>query len=135
MPLHNRSFANRPELATDRRIRIRDEAGIVHVRQAARALALSLGFPIVDTVLLTACVSEIAREMVHQKQPGQITLHGRRETILIEARFAGSCPSTGEEPEWLQTVTRVVDDFVVLPLPGAGCRLIAARHLGAFRDD
>lgn len=129
MPLHSSNFANRTEPAMERRIRIREEADIVRIRQATRSLALSFGFPIIDAVLMTACVSEIAREIVRQKSPGQISLHGRPETLLIEAHFGQPCPSASEEPNWLRTVRRVVDDFAVLPLPQGGCRLIAGRYI------
>lgn len=70
------------------RIRIRCQADALHAREAARGMARSIGFGLTDSVLLSACVSEVARQMVAQDIPGTIVLLGFDGAFRFEADVA-----------------------------------------------
>lgn len=61
-------------MATEARLSIEGEAGIVAARQRARELARSLGFGAVDQSRITTAVSELARNIVQYATSGQGTL-------------------------------------------------------------
>jgi len=59
------------EMLTD----IHSAVDIVTARQRGRALALELGFTGGDVTLITAAISEVARNIVDHAKQGQIVMH------------------------------------------------------------
>jgi len=56
------------------RVNIRASADIVVARQEGRALALSAGFSLCDSTLITTAISEIARNVLEYAETGEVTM-------------------------------------------------------------
>jgi len=59
---------------------IKSAADIVVARQKGRALAIQLGFAGSDPTVIAAAISEVARNIVHHAQHGEIVLSGIHES-------------------------------------------------------
>jgi serine/threonine-protein kinase RsbT len=61
-------------LAGELLIPIVTEVDIVTARQRGRALAVQLGFPSSDQALIATAISELARNIIHYAQRGQVEI-------------------------------------------------------------
>lgn len=80
-------------MANETRVEIASSNDIVNARQQGRALAQKLGFTGSQSTLITAAISEVARNIVDYAQHGEIILAGMQEGskqgIKIVARDDG----------------------------------------------
>lgn len=75
-------------MAADRRVPIRVDRDIVAARQDGRAIALDLGFSLGDATVVSAAISEIARNILDYTPGGEIELRvversGRRGIEIV----------------------------------------------------
>lgn len=91
-------------MASDRSIPIRVDRDIVAARQEGRELAVKLGFSLGDATVVSAAISEIARNILDYTPGGEIQLRiverGGRRGVEIVGRDAG--PGIQDIPQALQ---------------------------------
>jgi serine/threonine-protein kinase RsbT len=121
---------------SDRRIPIRVDRDIVAARQEGRAAALDLGFSLGDATVVSAAISEIARNIVDYTGGGEIHIavierNGRRGLQVI-GRDQG--PGISDVAQALQDgystsgslglglpgARRLMDEFELQSEPGSG---------------
>lgn len=77
----------------EKRVPIRVGSDIVAARQAARSLAAEIGFSTTEQTIISAAVSEIARNIMEHANLGEMVLervqHGNKQGISIVARDQG----------------------------------------------
>ncbi len=80
-------------MANETRVEIASSVDIVNARQQGRALAQKLGFTGSQSTLITAAISEVARNIVDYARHGEIILagmqNGDKQGIKIVARDDG----------------------------------------------
>lgn len=111
------------EAAPRHRVRIRQPSDVVSVREQARAFALSLDFTTTDSVAMAACVSEIAREIIHEELPGSVVLRGRDGSFCVEADLS-ALPAVRS----ISSLERVMDEHRFMYVAEHRWRLLAVRH-------
>lgn len=109
-------------------ILVRSEDDILRARECARQLAIWAGFSVTDSVLLTACVSEIAREMLRQESTGAIRLMVQRGCLRIEADFRARSSGDSIKPEWWFSLKRCLDEFRIEVVAEKSRRLVAVKY-------
>lgn len=121
------------------RVAINSDQDIVAARQRGRALALELGFSPVDSTLIAAAISELARNIVSYAGSGEITLkmiqNPTRQGIRIVAADEGpgihdlqqalrdGFSTSGSLGLGLPGVRRLMDEFEITSEPGRGTRV------------
>lgn len=121
------------------RVAINSDQDIVAARQRGRALALELGFSPVDSTLIAAAISELARNIVSYAGAGEIRLkmiqNPTRQGILIVAADEGpgihdlqqalrdGFSTSGSLGLGLPGVRRLMDEFEITSEPGRGTRV------------
>jgi len=121
------------------RVAIDSDADVVTARQEARSMGAALGFSSTDLTLLATAISEVARNITTYAGRGEVTLrvvhHRDREGIEVVASDKG--PGIEDLERALQDgyttgnglglglpgARRLVDDFHVDSVPGAGTRV------------
>lgn len=80
-------------MSNETRVEITSSLDIVNARQHGREMARRLGFDGSEATLITAAISEVARNLVEHAKGGEILLdtiqNGRRKGIQIVARDQG----------------------------------------------
>ncbi len=80
-------------MPTETHVPITSAEDIVSARQAGRDLALKLGFDGAQVTVITAAISEVARNIVEHAQRGEIVLqpllNGTRHGLCVVARDRG----------------------------------------------
>jgi serine/threonine-protein kinase RsbT len=81
------------ESGTEVRVPVASESDLVAARLKGRAMAEELGLSPTEATLIATAISELARNIVHYAQSGEILLrlvnNGDRHGITIEARDQG----------------------------------------------
>lgn len=125
------------------RVSLRGSEDIVNVRQAVRSRAVELGFSLVDQTKIVTAASEIARNTVIYGGGGwaelEILDHGNRKGLQIV--FEDKGPGIADVDKALQDgyttgsglglglggAKRLVNDFEISSIPGAGTRIALRR--------
>lgn len=121
------------------RVAINSDQDIVAARQRGRALAVELGFSVVDSTLIATAISELARNIVSYAGTGVITLKGiqnsARQGISIVATDEGpgihdvrealrdGFSTSGSLGLGLPGVRRLMDEFDIASQPGLGTKV------------
>jgi serine/threonine-protein kinase RsbT len=135
----------RGSLASELRVAIRSAADIVAARQAGRALAMKLGFAAAEVTVITAAISEIARNIVDHAQRGTMTMSGVHEGtkagLLVIARDHGpGIPDVARAMEYgystgqqdgagLPGAKWLMDEFDITSKPGKGTTVVMKKWL------
>ena len=124
------------ELVKGSRTRVYSRADVVSARRMARTVAEAVGLTPPDRTLVTAAVSELARNIIHYAGAGEIlvgaTEEGNRRGILVQARDRG--PGIADVPGMMEDgfsvsrhlglglpgVRRMMDDFQIHSRIGKG---------------
>lgn len=120
----------------ERRVPIRVDRDIVSARQEGRALALDLGFSLGDATVVSAAISEIARNILDYTPGGEIELrvverNGRRGLQIVGRDEGPGIPDVARALEdgystsgslglGLPGARRLMDDFDLQSEPGRG---------------
>ena len=118
------------------RVFIRSHADILEARKKGRELARALGFSAVDCILITAAISELARNIVVHARDGEIRLRpdalagetGIEVTAIdrgpgifdVDGAIRNGRSMTGNLGLGLPGVKRIMDDFEIASKPGQG---------------
>jgi serine/threonine-protein kinase RsbT len=126
-------------VADEVRVAIRTDADVVCARQEARTMGASLGLSSTDLTLLATAISEVARNITTYAGEGEVQLRvvtdGGREGIEVIAADEG--PGIADVERAMQDgyttgnglglglpgTRRLVDDFELETVPGAGTRI------------
>lgn len=129
------------------RVAIRRESDIVAARREGRRLGLQLGFSATELTLLTAAITEVARNIVVYAQTGELWLEllsdGARRGLKVTARDEG--PGIADVPSALRDgvssignmglglpgARRVVDELTVDSAPGRGTTVTLVKWVRA----
>lgn len=104
----------------DTKLVVRDDADIVGARQAARAIARTLGFSDTQLTLIATAVSEIARNMVQYGRGGEMTF-----AVIGESLRRGLAVTAVDRGPGIPDISRAMEDGYTsgnglgLGLPGA----------------
>lgn len=123
-------------MPSDRRIPIRVDRDIVAARQQGRAAALELGFSLGDATVVSAAISEIARNIVDYTNGGEIHItpverNGRRGLLVIgrdqgpgiadvAQALEDGYSTSGSLGLGLPGARRLMDEFELQSEPGTG---------------
>lgn len=123
----------------DKVIPVEEELDIVTARQAGRQASRSLGFNLVDQTRITTAISELARNIVLYANKGTISIRavqqGDCQGLEIQAIDSGpGIPDINLAMQdgystskglgaGLPGVRRLMDDFQIESLPGAGTKV------------
>ena len=123
-------------MAHEVRVSICSSADIVSARKEARALALQAGFSFCDSTLITAAISEIARNVLEYAQQGEVTIsllkNGTKAGVKIVVNDRGpGIADIGEVMKdgystrqgmgiGLPGTKRLMDEFEIRSRPGVG---------------
>jgi len=128
--------------AGEGRVGVGRDADIVPARAEGRALALELGFSPTDATLITAAISELARNIIQHARRGEVVVRPESEGndcgVAVVARDLGpgiSTPEVAMEEDCgtglgLVGASKVMDDFAVDTTAG-GTTVIARKWRGA----
>ncbi|MDJ0947657.1 MAG: anti-sigma regulatory factor [Alphaproteobacteria bacterium] len=121
------------------RIEIRDEQDIVRARTAARSLAETLNFSVVDKTRIATAVSELARNVVVHGGGGYVEVEsvnaekrvGMRCVFVdqgpgiedVERAMAEGFSTAGTIGHGLPGARRLMDDLSIEATPGQGTRV------------
>lgn len=116
---------------------------IVQVRQAVRAIAVELGFSLVDQTKLVTAASELARNTVTYGGGGTLLIEGLNEGVRrgikltfedhgpgipdIELAMKDGYTTGGGLGLGLGGAKRLVNEFDISSRPGEGTRVVIAR--------
>jgi serine/threonine-protein kinase RsbT len=127
-------------MAAEAHVPIHHEADVLAARKAARAIALRIGITDTDLTLLATAISEIARNMLHYANGGEIELEvvqdRARQGIVVTARDRG--PGITDIPRAMQDgystgkglglglpgARRLMDEFSIESNAGSGTTVI-----------
>lgn len=121
---------------SDRNIPIRVDRDIVAARQEGRVIALNLGFSLGDATVVSAAISEIARNILDYTPGGEIVLRvvergGRRGIEIVgsdqgpgiadvQQALQDGYSTSGSLGLGLPGARRLMDEFEIDSEPGAG---------------
>jgi len=131
--------------ASELRVTIRSAADIVTARQTGRELAMKLGFAAADVTVITAAISEIARNIVDHARRGMMTIsvvhEGAKAGLLVVARDQGpGIPDVARAMEYgfstgqrngagLPGAKWLMDEFEITSKPGKGTTVVMKKWL------
>ena len=131
------------ESGTEVRVPVASETDLVLARRKGRAMAEELGLSPTEATLVATAISELARNIVHYAQSGEILLrlvnHGDRRGITIEARDQGpgiadtrlaveeGYSSSGGLGLGLPGVRRIMDQFDISSELGRGTTITVTK--------
>ena len=131
------------ESGTEVRVPVASETDLVLARRKGRAMAEELGLSPTEATLVATAISELARNIVHYAQSGEILLrlvnHGDRRGITIEARDQGpgiadtrlavqeGYSSSGGLGLGLPGVRRIMDQFDITSELGRGTTITVTK--------
>ncbi len=130
-----------PGQSGDATIAVRREHDIVEARSRAREAATGMGFSAVDSAVITACVSELARNIVSHAGNGEILLRCDGACLTVEATDAGpgiddldralapGFSSSGAAGLGLASAWRGMDELTIISGRGHGTRILARKWL------
>lgn len=130
---------------TERPLEIASELDVVAAHQAARALALELGFAGSEPTIIATATSELARNIITYATRGEMVFSlvtdGDRRGIRIVARDQGpgiadvelalqdGFSTTGSLGLGLPGTKRLMDDLEVVSCPGGGTTVTGTKWL------
>lgn len=130
---------------TERPLEIASEFDVVAAHQAARALALELGFAGSEPTIIATATSELARNIITYATRGEMVFSlvtdGDRRGIRIVARDQGpgiadvelalqdGFSTTGSLGLGLPGTRRLMDDLEVVSCPGGGTTVTGTKWL------
>lgn len=130
---------------TERPLEIASEFDVVAAHQAARALALELGFAGSEPTIIATATSELARNIITYATRGEMVFSlvtdGDRRGIRIVARDQGpgiadvelalqdGFSTTGSLGLGLPGTKRLMDDLEVVSCPGGGTTVTGTKWL------
>jgi serine/threonine-protein kinase RsbT len=127
-------------MAIEARIPILHDVDVLTARKAARVLAVRLGFSSTDLALIATAISEIARNILHYAERGEMTVEAVHEPvrrgIVVTARDEG--PGIADIAEAMQDgfstgeglglglpgARRLMDDFSIESTVGVGTTIV-----------
>ena len=125
------------------RIAIASDVDIFAAREKGRALAQAMGFEKLDTLVIAAAVSELARNILTFAAAGEVRLavrEGPRGVGImltacdegpgipdLAAALTDGYSTSGGYGIGLPGVRRVMDDFTVCSVPGGGTTVVATK--------
>ncbi|HEV3232362.1 MAG TPA: anti-sigma regulatory factor [Candidatus Dormibacteraeota bacterium] len=130
----------------ERVVRVANDADVVAAREAARALAVEVGFRGTDLVLIATAISELARNILVYARTGEVRLsvvtsaHRRGVRVVaadegpgiadIELAMQDGYTSGRGLGVGLPGARRLMDDFEIDSGPGRGTRVTVVKWLG-----
>jgi serine/threonine-protein kinase RsbT len=127
-------------MAIEATIPIQHDVDVLLARKTARVLAVRLGFSSTDLGLIATAISEIARNILHYAQRGEMTVEAveepARRGIVVTARDAG--PGIADVAQAMQDgystgaglglglpgARRLMDDFSIESKVGVGTTIV-----------
>ena len=132
--------------ASELRVTIRSAADIVAARQTGRELAMKLGFAAAEVTVITAAISEIARNIVDHARRGTMIIsrvqQGAKGGLLVVARDHGpGIPDVARAMEYgystgqrdgagLPGAKWLMDEFEITSKRGKGTTVVMRKWLG-----
>jgi serine/threonine-protein kinase RsbT len=126
-----------------RHIHIDSDTSIIEARQLGRTLAESAGFGFTDLAMIATAISELARNVLHYAEEGDLTLtvlrHQDRIGLTIVATDRGpgipdvalalqdGYSTSGNLGLGLPGVRRLMDEFTISSMPGHGTTVTATK--------
>lgn len=125
-------------------VAVRDDADVVKARQAAREVAVRIGFGKTQTTLIATAVSEVTRNIVRFAGHGEVVIEALSEPragVRVVARDAGPGIANPQEALadgfstynglglGLPGARRLMDEFVLASEPGVGTTVTMTRWL------
>ena len=136
-----------PESALEEvtRLPIRSGADVVAARQAARELAMQIGFTGSEVTVVAAAISEIARNIVDYAGHGEMTLqradnNGRLGMMIVAEDQGPGIPNVAEAMRYGCATRRgngvglpgakwLMDEFEIVSRPGKGTKVTMRKWL------
>ena len=136
-----------PESALEEvtRLPIRSGADVVAARQAARELAMQIGFTGSEVTVVAAAISEIARNIVDYAGHGEMTLqradnNGRQGMMIVAEDQGPGIPNVAEAMRYgcasrrgngvgLPGAKWLMDEFEIVSKPGKGTKVTMRKWL------
>jgi len=136
-----------PESALEEvtRLPIRSGADVVAARQAARELAMRIGFTGSEVTVVAAAISEIARNIVDYAGHGEMTLqradnNGRQGMMIVAEDQGPGIPNVAEAMRYgcasrrgngvgLPGAKWLMDEFEIVSKPGKGTKVTMRKWL------
>jgi len=136
-----------PESALEEvtRLPIRSSADVVAARQAARELAMQIGFTGSEVTVVAAAISEIARNIVDYAGHGEMTLqradnNGRQGMMIVAQDQGPGIPNVAEAMRYGCATRRgigvglpgakwLMDEFEIVSKPGKGTKVTMRKWL------
>ena len=136
-----------PESALEEvtRLPIRSGADVVAARQAARELAMQIGFTGSEVTVVAAAISEIARNIVDYAGQGEMTLqradnNGRQGMMIVAEDQGPGIPNVAEAMRYGCATRRgngvglpgakwLMDEFEIISKPGKGTKVTMRKWL------
>jgi len=125
------------------RVPVASETDLIAARRKGRLMAEELGLSPTDATLVAAAISELARNIVHYAEKGEILIrvvrNGHRHGVTIEARDEGpgmadtrlavqeGSSSFGGLGLGLSGVRRIMDQFDITSQPGRGTTITVTK--------
>lgn len=132
-----------PTSASEARVHIDSDRAIVEARRQGRRLAAAAGLKATDLTIVVTAIAELARNALLFANGGEIAVgiirHGARHGVVVIASDSG--PGIADVPQALQDgysttgrlglglpgVKRLMDEFEISSVPGAGTTVIARK--------
>ena len=127
------------------RLPIRSSADVVVARQAARDLAVQIGFNGSEVTVVAAAISEIARNIVDYAGHGEMTLqraenNGRQGMMIVAQDQGPGIPNVAEAMRYgcasrrgigvgLPGAKWLMDEFEIVSKPGKGTKVTMRKWL------
>ena len=127
------------------RLPIRSSADVVAARQAARELAMQIGFTGSEVTVVAAAISEIARNIVDYAGHGEMTLQradnkGRQGMMIVAEDQGPGIPNVAEAMRYGCATRRgngvglpgakwLMDEFEIVSKPGKGTKVTMRKWL------
>jgi serine/threonine-protein kinase RsbT len=135
-------------VGTEVKIHVRTLVDIVTARQKGRSTALALGFTCAEVTLITAAISEVARNIVDHAGSGEIVLQpaenaGRRGLRIVARDQGPGIPDITRAMQYGYSTRRglgvglpgakwLVDDFELISEVDRGTTVIMVKWLAAL---
>ena len=131
------------ESSIEVRVPVASETDLIAARRRGRCMAEELGLSLTDATLIATAISELARNIVHYAERGEIRIrlvkNGHRHGITIEARDDGpgiadtslavreGYSSSGGLGLGLPGVRRIMDQFDITSQVGRGTTIVVTK--------